>query len=172
MRARTVIAGIVGLGVVIAASLAAWHVLNRGEAVCPFSGRGIHSQMRAQVSIAGRNYETCCLRCGITEARQTGKPFRVLEIADFETGKLLVADKAWYVEGSPVNLCTSETPGAESKDRQTVCLRNFDRCSPSVLAFSSEERARSFIAQHGGVFKSLDDLQQESKPVGSGVKAQ
>lgn len=172
MRVRTIIAGIVGVGVVIAASLAGWHVLRRGETLCPFSGRGIHDDTRAVVAIGGRNYVTCCVRCGITEARQKGKALRVLKVADFETGKLLVAEKAWYVEGSALNPCTSESPKAESIDRQTVCLRGFDRCSPSVLGFSSEDRARAFMAQHGGVLKSLDELQQESKPVASGVKAQ
>lgn len=172
MRARTIIAGIVGLGVVVAALLTGWHVLNRAPETCPFSGRGIHADTRALVRIGWRNYETCCVRCGITEARQTGKTLRILEIADFETGKLLIAEKAWYVEGSALNPCTTETPKAESIDRQTVCLRGFDRCSPSVLGFSSEEHARAFIAQHGGVLKSLADLQKESKPVASGVKEQ
>lgn len=172
MRTRTIIAGIVGLGFVIAASLVAWHMLNRAPKTCPFSGRRIHAETRAVVAIGGRTYETCCVRCGITEARQKEKTFRVLKVADFETGKLLDAEKAWYVEGSALNPCTTETPNAQSVDRQTVCLRGFDRCAPSVLGFSSEEHARAFIAQHSGALKRLDDLQQESKPVASGVKAQ
>ena len=151
--------------------VAAWYLLRRRpETLCPLSGRGIHAETRALVTIAGRKYETCCVRCGIIEAQQTGKPLRVLEVADFETGKLLSAVKAWYVEGSPVNPCMNMTPRAESADRQTMCLLGFDRCSPSVLAFSDERQARVFIAQHGGALKRLDDLQHEIQPVAPGVK--
>lgn len=171
MRARTIIAGVVGLATVIAVLVAGWYVLRRSpETVCPLSGRGIHAETRALVTIGGRKYETCCLRCAIIEAQQTGKPLRVQKVADLETGKLLVADKAWYVEGSSVNPCMHMTPRAGSADRQTLCLLGFDRCSPSLIAFANESAARAFAAQHGGVLKRLNELQQEIKPVAPGVK--
>lgn len=171
MRVKTIIAGVVGLGVVIAALVTAWYLLRRRpEAICPLSGRGIHAETRALVTIGGRKYETCCLRCGIIEAQQTGKPLRVLQVADFETGKPLPPENAWYVEGSAVNHCMNMTSTAERADQQSVCLLGFDRCSPSVLAFSNEQQARAFIAQHGGVLKRLDDLQHEITSVAPGVK--
>lgn len=164
MRTKTILAAIVGVGVVLAALGGAWYLLKRTpEAVCPLSGRQIHSQTRARADIGGKNYDTCCLRCAITEARQTGKVLQVLQIADYETGKLLDPEKAWYVEGSSVNPCMSMTPGAKRADQHSICLLGFDRCSPSVLGFSSEQNARAFIAQHGGVLKRLDKLRQESK---------
>ena len=171
MRAKTIIAGIIGLGAVIAALGGGWYLLSRKPAaLCPFSGRGIHAQTRARVTLGGRKYETCCVRCAIVEAQQTGKPLRVQEVADFETGKLLIADKAWFVEGSTVNLCMSMAPGAESPGEHTVYLRGFDRCSPSVLAFSNERQARGFITQHGGVLKRLSDLERDIQPTATGVK--
>ncbi len=172
MRTRTIVASIVGFGIVLVLLGGAWYLVSRRNAeVCPFSGRGIHPQARALVTIGGKKYQTCCLRCAIIEAQQTGKPLRVLRVADFETTKLLEPDKAWFVEGSHTNLCMSMSPAIASPGRETVAMRAFDRCSPSVYAFSSEKRASAFIAQRGGVLKSLDDLQQESKAAASGVKA-
>ena len=45
----------------------------------PFRDVMIHAQTRALVTIGGQKYETCCVRCAIIEAQQTGKPLRVLE---------------------------------------------------------------------------------------------
>lgn len=164
MRKRIVFAGILGLGAVLVI-LGAWYLLTQRQAkVCPFSGREIYPQTRALVTVGGRKYETCCVRCAIIEARQTGKPLRVLKVADFATSKLLNPNKAWFVEGSNVNLCMSMSPAAKSPSRESVLLREFDRCSPSALAFSSEKQARAFIAVHGGVLRRLEDLQRESKP--------
>jgi hypothetical protein len=162
MHRKTIFAGIVSLGAVLALLGGGWYLVNRRNAeVCPFSGRRIHPQTRALVSIGGRRYQTCCVRCAIIEAQQTGKPLRVLKVADFETTKLLDPDKAWFVEGSQVNLCMSMSPAAVSPGRESVYRRAFDRCSPSVYAFANEQQARAFIVQRGGVLKHLKDLQQE-----------
>jgi len=141
----------------------AWYfVSHRQPKVCPFSGREIHPETRALVTIGGRRYETCCVRCAIIEAQQTGKPLRVLRVAAFSTGKLIDPRSAWFVESSDVNLCMRMSPAVESPGRESAYVRTFDRCSPSVLAFSSEQQARGFIAQHGGMLKRIDDLQMEA----------
>jgi len=171
MRTRMIIAAIVGLGAVLAVLGGAWYLLNQRQAkVCPFSGRAIHPQTRALVTIGGKKYETCCVRCAIIEAQQTGKSLRIDKVADFDTGKLLNPANAWYVEGSTVNFCMRMAPAAESPGGDTVYLRAFDRCSPSALAFSDEQHARAFIAQHGGSLKRLDDLLSEVTPLAPKVQ--
>ena len=163
MRIRPNFIGILALVVVLSVLGGAWYfVSHRQPKVCPFSGREIHAQTRALVTVGGRRYETCCVRCAIIEAQQTGKPLRVLKVADYESGKLLDPGSAWFVESSNVNLCMRMAPAVESRGRESVYVRTFDRCSPSVLAFSSEQHARAFIAQHGGVLKRLTDLQAEA----------
>ncbi len=162
MRTKIILAGIVGLGAVLALMGGAWYFLNQRQAkICPFSGREIHPQTRTLVTIGGRKYETCCVRCAIIEAQQTGKPLRVVKVADFETSRLIDPNNAWFVEGSAVNFCMRMSPAAESPGRETVSVRDFDRCSPSIMAFSNEQHARDFIAQHGGAMKRLTDLQSE-----------
>ena len=162
MRTKLLVASIVGLGTVLVLAAGAWYLLHRSEAkTCPLSGRPIQPQTRALVTIGGKDYETCCVRCAITAAQQTGKPLRIRKVADFETRKLIDPAKAWFVESSDVNLCMRMSPAMVSPGRETVHVRAFDRCSPSVLAFSNEQHARNFIAQHGGVLRRLADLQGE-----------
>lgn len=163
MRTRILIAGVIGLSVTLAVLFGAWYLISlRQPKVCPFSGRAIHPQTRALVSLGGKEYETCCMRCAIVEAQQTGKPLRVLKVADFETGKLIDPGGAWFVESSSVNLCMRMSPAAESPSRESVYMRGFDRCSPSALAFTREQQARAFMAQHGGALKRLADLEREA----------
>jgi hypothetical protein len=163
MRTRIIVAAVLGLGVILATLGGGWFLLHQRQTkLCPFSGRPIHAQTRAVVMIGGQKYETCCVRCAIVEAQQTGKPLRILKVADFETGRLLDPSSAWFVESSAVNLCMRVSPAAESTGRDSVYLRGFDRCSPSALAFSSEQQARAFITQHGGALKRLADLEQET----------
>jgi hypothetical protein len=171
MRKRLSRAGILGVGAVLAVLGGGWYLLSLRQAkFCPFSGRVIHAQTRALVTIGGKKYETCCVRCAIVEAQQTGKPLRILKVADFYTGGLLEPNKAWFVESSTVNFCMRTEPGAESPGRESVYLRGFDRCSPSAFAFSDERSARAFIGQHGGVLKRLDDLLREATPTSPRVQ--
>lgn len=163
MRTRSNFIGILALAVIFAGLGGSWYLVShRQPKVCPFSGREIHPQARALVMIGDRKYETCCVRCAVIEARQTGKALRILKVADFETGKLIEPGSAWFVESSDMNLCMRTSPAAESPGRESVYVRTFDRCSPSALAFSSEQHARNFIAQHGGELKRIADLEREA----------
>jgi hypothetical protein len=157
------IATVLALGVILAALGGGWFILHQRQAtICPFSNRPIHAQTRTVVTIGGQKYETCCVRCAIVEAQQTGKSLRILKVADFETSRLIDPSSAWFVESSAVNLCMRVSPAAESAARDSVYMRGFDRCSPNALAFSSEQKARTFITQHGGSLKRLADLEQET----------
>lgn len=163
MRTKLILTGVLGAVVVLAVLGGAWYLVSRRQQkVCPFSGRPIQPQTRALVAIGGKDYETCCVRCAITEAQQTGKPLRILKVADFETGNLIDPESAWFVESSDVNFCMRMAPAMESPGKESVYVRAFDRCSPSVLAFSSEQDARAFQAQHGGTVKRLSDLLREA----------
>ena len=163
MRTRLNLFGFIALLVVLLVLGGAWYLVShRQPKVCPFSGREIHPETRAVVTVGGKKYEVCCVRCAMIEAQQTGKPLKVLKVADFETRKLIDPERAWFVESSDVNLCMRMAPAVESRGRESTYVRTFDRCSPSVLAFSSEQHARGFIAQHGGALKRLSDLESDA----------
>lgn len=138
MRTKCNAIGILALILIVASLGAVWYLVGHQQPkVCPFSGREIHPQTRALVAIGGQKYETCCVRCAIIEAQQTGKLLRILKVADFETGKLIDPKRAWFVESSDVNLCMRVAPAVQSPGRESVFVRSYDRCSPSALAFSS-----------------------------------
>jgi nitrous oxide reductase accessory protein NosL len=83
------------------------------------------------------------------------------EVADFNSGTFLDAEKAYYVEGSSVHLCCSE--GDVQKDRAGVQYeRTWDRCLPSLVAFKTQEEAERFMQKNGGALKLYLELTLEN----------
>ena len=59
--------------------------------------------------------------------------------------------------GSTVNLCMRyQTLLDEVKEASPM---EFDRCSPSVLAFAERSDAEDFVAQNGGTVMTFDELE-------------
>ena len=103
--------------------------------------------------------EACCLSCALTYGRQTSKSITIVSVTDHENGQALEPEKATFVVGSNVSPCTHammhvDTEGAPSPVR-------WDRCLPSILAFSSRESGEEFRARHGGQLRTLAELEQE-----------
>ena len=124
----------------------------RSPAGCPLCHRGIHPASRAVIEIRGERKAVCCVRCAITAESQEGVPVRLLEVSDFRSGKPLQPESAHYVANAAVVLCAQhEAPGRD--EYKQPHMRVFDRCEPSILAFSNETDARRFTAQNGGGVK-------------------
>ena len=88
--------------------------------------------------------------------RQTGQNIDVVELTDYSTHSALDPDEAFLVVGSGVNHCLRHEP---LLDQQRAASRlDFDRCSPSVLAFSSEGEARVFVVNNGGRLSRFEEL--------------
>jgi hypothetical protein len=116
--------------------------------------------MRTVAKTDGRTIQACCVRCVLTVAQQTGKEVQFLSVNDYDTGKQLAPDKAFYVDGSQVEVCS--TPQVKPGEEMVPSERVYDRCAPSVIAFANEDKARAFIAQHGGSLKKLNELVSEA----------
>ncbi len=101
----------------------------------------------------GKRRETCCPRCGLRYVLQRGG--RALEATVFSTGKRIPAADAIYLEGSDIMICCTST-GFRSADG-TYDAVQFDRCMPSLVAFSTREDAESTRTQHGGRIINLDE---------------
>jgi hypothetical protein len=115
--------------------------------------------------VDGRRAAVCCIRCGLTEAHQTGKPVQLVEVTDYASLRPLHPDSAYYVEGSRIVLC--EPHGREMLDQTKHAYRRvFDRCEPSAYAFARREDAEAFARANGGVVVRWEDLRKEieSKP--------
>ena len=119
-----------------------------GSDGCRVCQRHLHAGSQVVALSQGRQEAFCCPTCAMTLGRQAGEAVTVVELTDFETGSRIAPEEAYVVEGSDVNLCLQH-PVLTDSQKQPASMR-FDRCSPSVLAFSSQQAAETFRQQHGG----------------------
>ena len=162
MNGSNLTAGVIALVLVAALAAAGWYfLLVRPPEICELSGRVIYANMRTVVRIDGRTYHTCCPRCPLTVARQTGGEVEFLRVTDNVSGEALEPAEAFYVDGSRVQFC--HAPRIKLDEARVPYVQLFDRCGPSLIAFASPEDAREFIAENGGSPKRLDQLIRETR---------
>jgi hypothetical protein len=65
------------------------------------------------------------------------------------TGAKLSPRESFVVRGSDVNMC-ARTHELINADKRSMRV-NYDRCSPSLLAFGQRSEAMRFAREHGGV---------------------
>lgn len=141
-----------------------WHALeSRQSAVCAVCSRPIHKQSSVWANVDGGPRHFCCAACAIWAHRQTGKSVEITQVTDFGSGTPLNASEAIFVVGSKVNLCLQQhsvfdqhaTVLDQSKEPGSL---EFDRCSPSILAFSDRSSASDFAGWQGGNLMTYDQL--------------
>lgn len=128
---------------------AGWHyIAEREQHSCLACSRPVHDHSRTIAFVDGKRGVYCCPACALSEHRQTEKPVRVTELADYQGGGALNPAEAIVVSDSDVNPCKSHE-AAVTSDKQPL-RTHFDRCSPSILAFRDMKAAQTFAAEHGG----------------------
>lgn len=169
MRTKTIIAGIIGLGLIVAVLGGGWYLTHeRPPEYCDLSGRPIHPHMLTVVRVKGKKLYSCCARCALTYQEQTGVHVDVVQVTDYVSGRLIDARTAYFANGSHVEPdCTS---GVAREEGRTPYVRMFDRCSPSLVAFARQDQAQAFIAKNGGRLTTLNELENEAKSAGHGVR--
>ena len=126
------------------------------EQVSGICARPIHHHSRV-VGLVGEHRETfCCVACALSTQRQTGWPVGALEITDYETDSPLLPEDAYPAVGTDVNLCTQHRLLLD-ETKQSYPL-GFDRCLPSILAFTRRESAERFVQEHGGKLMRFAEL--------------
>jgi hypothetical protein len=115
---------------------------------CYACQRSIHAHMRTIAIANGRARPFCCPACALSEHEQEGKPIRITELTDFLTGAKLTPADVFLVKGSDVNMCAHKHELMEPDKREAAMA--YDRCAPSLLAFSTEKDAARFAREHGG----------------------
>jgi hypothetical protein len=162
MRAKTVITSLLGIVCILSVFAVAWYlVYERPPKYCQLSGRLIHPHMLTTIVVNGRKLYACCARCAFTYEQQTGKNVQIVFVTDYFSGKKIDARRAWFVDGSHVEPCCA--PVIQGESERTPYVRMFDRCSPSLLAFTNESDARAFVTRNGGRVATLDELQHQMK---------
>ena len=157
MNRNVVLGGIIGAVLVAAVGYSAWRFVSaRGQQACGACKRPIHGDSKTVSRGAGRTVVFCCPSCALSECQQSGEAVRVTALTDFRTGQPLDPSRAFLARGSNINPCTGH--GAHlSSDKQPMQTQ-FDRCSPSLLAFSGREEAQAFAREHGGQIIRFADL--------------
>lgn len=115
---------------------------------CYACSRLIHAHSRTVALVYGRARLFCCPACTLSEHEQNGKPVKVTQLASFLTGAALSPDSAYVVKGSDVNMCAM-THEITTADKRLADV-HYDRCAPSLLAFSQRGEAVEFVRKHGG----------------------
>jgi hypothetical protein len=156
---------VIGLVVLVALAGAigyfGWRTYTTSEhPVCQVCERPLHDHSRTVAIVDGKTRESfCCPTCAATAARQNGERLQFVELTDFVSGATLAPQEAILVRGSDVNPCLEEHALIHG-DKQAAQM-DFDRCSPSILAFADVNLAEEFIGKHGGTLVSIDDIAEE-----------
>lgn len=156
-RSQQVFGFAVALVVALGLGYAGWRVRTTSQAEsCQACGRAIHANMRTVAFVGGQREVFCCPTCALSEATQLHKTIRFDTLADYGSGRTLRPKDAFAVEGSDVIPCIRPHE-MRNRDGLTVPM-DFDRCSPSILAFASRTAAEQFAAAHGGKVGPFQEL--------------
>lgn len=130
------------------------------EATCAACYRAIHGETHVRAHLEdGSTADVCCPRCALRYQKERGDVASV-EVTDFATMKTLDAKDALFVEDSTVVLCRHDERVQEDRSGVQYAL-TWDRCLPSLIAFSTREAAVAFQRESGGVVKTYAELLQE-----------
>lgn len=166
MRVVRSISVVIALAI-IGAGYIAFNALRRPPAEeCYACKRPIHAHSRTVAVANGTARAFCCPACALSEQRQEGKPVEVKELTEFLTGAKLSPDDAYVVKGSDVNMCARAHEIVDADKRAAEI--HYDRCAPSLLAFSHKSEASEFSRQHGG---SVFSFREAAASLSSSVPA-
>lgn len=126
---------------------------------CPQCGREECRNLAFTIHLAdGGRVQTCCPRCALRYIQEEKPEVASLEAHAFDTARPIDVDRAFWVEGSDVHPCSHGVEGPP-KDERGCCLEAvYDRCLPSLLAFSDPVGAAAFAREHGGFLTSFEKI--------------
>jgi len=160
-RRNAKIGTFVGVAVICLAALAGYYVwtgrIAGGKPLCEVCRRVIQPTTSFRiVGIDGKIRTACCPRCGLTSVIKNGG--KVLDVIDFSTKKRIAAAEAIYLEGSDIMQCCS-TAGFRAAEG-TYQKIDYDRCMPSLLAFSRRSDAEAVRQTHGGTIITFEQARE------------
>ncbi len=149
MRLRTVALVFAVLVVVSGLSYAGWRIIaSRHAHICAACQRPVHRASQTIAIADGKTSTFCCPACALSQRTQTGRRIELVSVTNFEDGTTVNPAGTYLVRGSEMSSCSHHTTQL-APDKQPV-QAHFDRCSPSLLAFSTKAAAVRFARQHGG----------------------
>jgi hypothetical protein len=126
-----------------------WKMYVSTPEMCAVCQRPLHERSKTVAMVDSKEETFCCPRCALSTHQQTGKPVKVISLTDYASDKTLDPKNAYIVEGSGLNLCLHN--GHTMTDREgQIAVMDFDRCSPSMIAFGQQSAAAEFARANGG----------------------
>ena len=130
---------------------------------CGVCDREIHPGVRATITLdSGKTIPVCCPRCALHYRPPEARTVRGIQVTDHASGGRLAFNAAYLVEGSDETPCMSHAPALD--DSRTPMHPCYDRCMPSLIAFSDDTVARTFMAQHGGTLHAPGTVRTPGSP--------
>ncbi len=150
MKFKDAFISLVAIGAITALGVWAFLSVSRPALdLCRVCDRGLHHGVTYRLVLARGNEDACCPRCGMHyQIEHPGAAKRTLA-TDLKSGQFIAAETAVYVEGGDVSYCTMHSTPVE-RQPQGVAVRDFDRCLPSLVAFSALREAEAYQREHGG----------------------
>lgn len=155
-RKGNILGVLILLGIASAIGFTAWRLHTPTATVCDVCSRPMHERSRVVALVEGQRRTFCCLACALTEDRQLHGGVRIVELTDYATDKPLQPGEAYIIVGSDTNHCVHQRVLFDS-ERQPSSM-DFDRCSPSMIAFSTTQDADAFMQVHGGSLERFPDI--------------
>lgn len=147
--------------ILIGVSTGVWMAVDkRQQPKCPICDRVIHPESRAVIEVGGKKKTVCCIRCALSAHMQENEPVRIVQVSDYSTGTLIDPRNAYFVGNTPLVVCEQHSMPPDEAKRPY--MRIFDRCEPSVMAFSRLEDAQQFIADHGGTLQRWAEVVKQT----------
>jgi hypothetical protein len=134
-------------------------------AVCQICGRTISHQTEFRIETAHGTLDACCPGCAMHYMiNYPGKARKALA-TDFNSGRLISAQAAYYDMGGDVQYCTRGDPAIQRVPGQGVEMRVYDRCLPVLVAFANKDEAAAYQQRHGGQVvtytEALEDVRRQ-----------
>lgn len=156
MGRRGWLTGLAGVLVTLALAYVGWATFRPRVDECYACIRPIHAHSKTVAVVDGHPRLFCCPACALSQHEQMGKNMKITKVTLFTTGKAISPDSAYVVQGSNVNMCETRHELVDA-DKRPADLR-YDRCAPSLIAFTQRDEAVEFAREHGGKVKPFAEL--------------
>ena len=162
MKGKITVIGLLAVILLSSVGFAYWRYFLHPAAheECGICHRHINAKAEVVAEIGSKTRRVCCAHCAITEARQESKPLRLVSVTDYYSGQATDPRGAWFVEGSRVIACEHDAAPMDMSQHGSMQME-YDRCAPGAFAFTKRADADRFVAENGGVARTLDELLQE-----------
>jgi hypothetical protein len=157
MKVKPVLVTLIAVASIVGLAVAVYRrVAPRRPPLCQVCDRVISPQTAFRVDTVSGDVHACCPACAMHYMLHEKDKVREAWATDFNSGRMIPASSAYYDEGGDVQYCTRHTPPVE-RGTEGVTERVYDRCLPTLVAFSTRQEADTYRRHHGGRVVTYDE---------------